>query len=505
MTRFPGPVLARWTGWWLIWHELSGNREKVIDQLHRTYGPVVQISPKQISVNNHAGFHEIFAMNRRLDRPPLLLMHNYGSENMFSTVDGNLHQQRRQPMRNLYAVRSIESSDVQRVFKSALEDFTQYIDTHVTQERSIDIYLLFRYLGCDIMSSIIYGPKHSLRLLHHERNRQVFEKDLIWIDKRFMCLATLIIFLFPRLSVILRRIGLMQKSFDESLPGNSKLKWTAREAMQDCHLKQTSPEGHQLESHVEKLSAHYQRFGKSQAIPDENYILSDSLDHFTAALEVYNEGGLTRTSGFSTTADALSAILFHLSQPANFSRQERLRTELREHAISNDSNITVEQTKKVGFLECIIKETLRTNPPMPVSLERTVPLNHSIEIHEGTIHGGTQVGAQAFSIHRNETAFPDPEVWRPERWDIPHSSAAYTLMRRHFFAFGAGPRMCIGMNIAMTQLRRTLALVYSRYQTSLGPEWFDKSGKLIDFEEMRKVVLLSDKSNQMVQFEKAQP
>lgn len=116
-----------------------------------------------------------------------------------------------------------------------------------------------------------------------------------------------------------------------------------------------------------------------------------------------------------------------------------------------------------------------------------------------------QISAQAYSLHRNETAFPDAEVWKPERWEIPHGSEAYSLMRRHFFAFGAGPRMCIGMNIAMTQLRLTLARIYSRYQTSLGPEWFDKDGNLIDFEEMRKAILVSGKSNLMVRFEKASP
>lgn len=175
-----------------------GNREKFIDQLHQFYGPVVQISPKQVSVNSHAGFHEIFAMSRRLDRPPLLIMHNYGSENLFSTVNGELHRQRRQPLRTMYAARSIESSGVQCVFKSALEDLAWYIDAEVAHNRPIDIYLLFQYLGCDIMGSLVYGPKHSLRLLRHEVNRQVFEKDLVWIDKRFFCLATLIIFLFPR-------------------------------------------------------------------------------------------------------------------------------------------------------------------------------------------------------------------------------------------------------------------------------------------------------------------
>lgn len=74
----------------------------------------------------------------------------------------------------------------------------------------------------------------------------------------------------------------MQKSFDEALPDDSKLKRIAKEAMQDCQLRQTSS-GHQdFESHMEKLSAQFQQQGQSLAIPNKNYILSDALDHFLA-------------------------------------------------------------------------------------------------------------------------------------------------------------------------------------------------------------------------------
>jgi len=84
-----------------------------------------------------------------------------------------------------------------------------------------------------------------------------------------------------------------------------------------------------------------------------------------------------------------------------------------------------------------------------------------------------EVSAQPYSLHRNQMAFDNPESWIPERWDIPHESKVYVQMKRHFFAFGAGPRMCIGMNVAWTQLRLTLARIYSTYKTKLSSEVLD--------------------------------
>lgn len=69
---------------------------------------------------------------------------------------------------------------------------------------------------------------------------------------------------------------------DESLPDTSVLKRVAREAMQAHRQEQTAPNDHSFVSHLEKLSTHRQNHGKSRAVPDENYILSDSLDHLTA-------------------------------------------------------------------------------------------------------------------------------------------------------------------------------------------------------------------------------
>lgn len=108
-----------------------------------------------------------------------------------------------------------------------------------------------------------------------------------------------------------------------------------------------------------------------------------------------------------------------------------------------------------------------------------------------------EIGAQAYSVHRNLEAFSDPESWRPERWDINDDPEKLTLMRRHMFAFSAGPRMCIGMNIALTEIKLILARVFSVYETCLPPELLDENGK-VKIERERKEGWPSKKSTPIV-------
>lgn len=66
---------------------------------------------------------------------------------------------------------------------------------------------------------------------------------------------------------------------------------------------------------------------------------------------------------------------------------------------------------------------------------------------------GCSVLISPYATHRLPHHFPDPEAFKPERFDAENSE------KRHPYAhipFSAGPRNCIGMK----QLFKKLALLY---------------------------------------------
>jgi cytochrome P450 len=410
-----------------------------------------------------------------LNRPdPLPVFHLYNSENLVSTVDGNVHQQRRKPLRTLYTKRVVDSEQMQGLISKIMQRFDANLDKSMGSHGSglVDIRSLFQWMLCDIMSHIVYGQEHALNLFENLEDRAAMQVDFKWQDERLLTFDTILSALIPSLLVSIRKSTLAPKFLALSFPENLHMRKVAAIALQDV-LEGCNGSKTRGESLLEQLVDHFRENGPSQACPDLNYILSECMDHFWA--------------GVNTTADALSAIIYELSLPTNRDRQRRLREALHQTGLaSGEVPTTSSASGSLDYLHCVIRESLRLHPPISISLERQVTAREgSIDVAGHTLPAGTTVSAQAYSVHRNPLAFPDPEAWLPERWDLDHSSDQYKLLKRHSFAFGAGPRMCIGMNVAETVIQHCVGVIYRNFETSLGDEWFDAKGHLLG-EDARK-------------------
>ncbi|CAE6505862.1 unnamed protein product [Rhizoctonia solani] len=103
------------------------------------------------------------------------------------------------------------------------------------------------------------------------------------------------------------------------------------------------------------------------------------------------------------------------------------------------------------FVRAIVKETIRWRPPLPL----TVPHRLEKDDHYGEyfLPKGSQLFCIPWAIHTNAERYEEPEIFKPERF-IDHSmSMAESLaqgdpLRRDHFAFGAGRRVCPGIQKA---------------------------------------------------------
>lgn len=99
-----------------------------------------------------------------------------------------------------------------------------------------------------------------------------------------------------------------------------------------------------------------------------------------------------------------------------------------------------------GYLRGTVKEGLRLSWANPTRLPRAVP-EGGWTYRDYHFPAGTSVGVSAFQLHQDETAFPNPSSFMPERWLDPTQD-----MLDHFFAFGKGTRACIAQSLGVLEV-----------------------------------------------------
>ncbi len=107
----------------------------------------------------------------------------------------------------------------------------------------------------------------------------------------------------------------------------------------------------------------------------------------------------------------------------------------------------------------VVDEVLRLYPPAWV-ITRRATADHDLD--GLAVPAGTLVIISPWLLHRTD-AFPDPERFDPERF----GPAAATPPRGTYLPFGAGPRLCIGREVALAESVLMLASLFRTHR--VGP------------------------------------
>ncbi|XP_020863343.1 cytochrome P450 4V2 [Phascolarctos cinereus] len=159
--------------------------------------------------------------------------------------------------------------------------------------------------------------------------------------------------------------------------------------------------------------------------------------------------------GHDTTATAMNWVIYLLGSHPE--AQRKVHNELDEVFGKSDRPVTVDDLKKLKYLDCVIKETLRLFPSVPF-FART--LNSDCFIAGYKVPKGTEAVVLPYALHRDPKHFPDPEDFQPQRF-FPENAHG-----RHPYAyvpFSAGPRNCIGQKFAMMEEKTVISWVLRRF------------------------------------------
>jgi cytochrome P450 len=169
-------------------------------------------------------------------------------------------------------------------------------------------------------------------------------------------------------------------------------------------------------------------------------------------------------AGHETTALALTWALYLLAFDAAVQRRARAAAQ----DGLGDRAATAEDVPRLGYIRQVLDEAMRLYPPASV-LSRTAK-DHDM-LHGRMIRPGKTVMVPVYALHRHRLLWDDPDAFDPGRF------APEAAKRRHRFAyipFGAGPRICIGLQFALTEAVIVLATLLARFEFRLVPGFAPK-------------------------------
>ena len=310
---------------------------------------------------------------------------------------------------------------------------------------SVDVLELNHAVAMDFICAYVFGLSNSTNFIQDVNYRKHWQN----LYRRRKSLHGFWSTELPALRPMIQSIGLLViPAYVEAANREieaSCYKWCrmAEESDHEAKNKSTSPVVYrQLTQSLEKADV------KSDSTDRSLEIASEMLDHVAAGQET---AGITLTYVMHCLSrrPALQAALREELLP--FSSNLRFRPSSGTDTVPTPDLPSWKSLDALPLLHAVLMETLRLHPAIPGPQPRLTPYNPSIPTKLGEysdIPGGVRVSALAYTLHRNEKAFPEPEEWKPERW-LNAEKDQKEEMLRWFWAFGSGGRMCIGSNFAM--------------------------------------------------------
>lgn len=182
------------------------------------------------------------------------------------------------------------------------------------------------------------------------------------------------------------------------------------------------------------------------------------------------EASLIIPAGYESTANALCQAFFYLMTHPVYLRR------LRDEVDGNVEDIYADDDSKLHrlpYLNAVINETLRLAPALAGGSHRYLPKGSTngaggVMLANTWIPEGTFIQIHTYSMHRNPKYFsPEPDAFRPERW----LEKGYNTDHSAFIPFSYGPANCVGKQIALVKLRKTICGLIKTFDFELSPDF----------------------------------
>ncbi|GJC95980.1 cytochrome P450 [Colletotrichum higginsianum] len=420
LSDVPGPWYTRFTTLPSTFKVITAHHPDWIHDLHAKYGPVVRYSPYEVDISDPQTCQRIHSVKTGFLKSPFYSLLITDSSSVFNEIRPEIHRKYKRLLSNPMS-------------ETGLKTFLPRIDSKVrlaierirdenTTRGAADIAKWFMFLSFDVIGDLAFGESFG-NLESGKKNRSV--NDFVSLGfvggLRSMFPTIAKISLYLPIPVFKEATAIQYRTFDYAQGALNR------------HAKRVEETG--SDPHPTVFSKLYNAGEEETWTP----------------IEIRDNAQVFIVGGSDTTANSMIYLVWAVC------KIPEIRAKLLRELDTLPENYGYDELKELSYVSWIVNETLRLYTALPCGLPRLVPPGGA-ELAGQFVPGGFTVTTQAYSLHRDEHAFPDPYRFYPERWENTTQE-----MRDCTMPFGGGARTCLGRHLARIELRLITARFFKAF------------------------------------------
>ncbi|EXF74211.1 BCL4p [Colletotrichum fioriniae PJ7] len=384
----------------------TGRFHYAIQEQHRKHGPVVRVSPNELSFASAESWKAIYG-HRTTGAAPVVKSEFYdiygaGFKSLCigSERDPHKHGQMRKMLSAAFSTKML--LDQEDIITKTVDAFVHRLGEDVFQSEGLNMTKWFEMIAFDSLGEMAFGESfHSVKAGKFGANLR---------ESQAQCFGW---------EVAERRIISLTTSDD-------------RKATQ-------------------RLSTKSNRNDFLSTVVKSYEVGAISKEEMTAHVSTLT------IAGGETTATFLAAATYYLLR--NPACLLRLQAEITDR-FSSFEEINATAARQLPYLQAVINEGLRLYAPGSQGFPRLSP---GMKVGDIYVPAGAEVFTHAWTLTHSEEYFSDPKSFKPERWLDAESAD----VREASQPFSMGPRGCLGQNFAYMEINLILAKMLWKYELEL--------------------------------------
>ncbi|KAI8292604.1 hypothetical protein K4K60_003433 [Colletotrichum sp. SAR11_57] len=412
-------------------------------ELSEKYGPIVRIAPGIVVTSSPDLWTDVNKnpAYKRTDWYYHACRVEYRRDNVFTQTDNAKHDARRKQMAPGYSGR--ENLDLEPTIDARLNDLLTLIRTKYlsTESRIIpmDLAKKVQYFTLDVISAVGLGKTFGMLTADADVDGYLQSAEQ----------------------------GLTAASFTLAFG----LSWLAQAPVIGRFL---APSPTDDNGFGRMIAACYRDVDARAAreTDKKSDMLASFIRHGLSGDELRSEALEQIIAGSDTTAAAIRGTLLLIMTNARvYAKLQREIDDAVRDGIApakGEGLVSLEQTRRLPYLQAVIREALRVKTPVVNIFGRDVPAGgDTVNVGGESVYlpGGACVGYSAYAMHHSkETYGEDAKTFRPERWFEEDDEKLATMKSVNDLVFGYGKFMCLGKPVAQIELAKTIFEVFRNFE-----------------------------------------